>query len=174
MFLHKWKLVSFRVCFADVAAWQGGTLMPPHGGPWWCLVHRTALRLDSFRIWADAVRDFQDEGVTLPQKGCFWSCVSVLLQWLAASLLQVFKKRFWMWHYMHMTCKPTVVWSMSENVRLFWRGSLHKRQVRKEKALRNPKRKPAPTRSYMDSEGRKRFQGTSSLKETGSGAELIP
>ena len=78
-----------------------------------------------------------------------------------------------MWHYMHSSCKPTLVWSTSDHVRSFWKGRLNKKEVADRKAKRNPQQQPAPTRSYFDASGSKRFQGTSSLKGTGSDAELI-
>ena len=86
---------------------------------------------------------------------------------------QVFKRRFWMWHYQSRTAKPTVLWSPSSAIRTFWRGRLNLAEVRAEKQARNPQNRQAPTRKYKDAGGRQRFQGTSELKGTGTYAQLF-
>ncbi|CAE7466266.1 unnamed protein product [Symbiodinium pilosum] len=86
---------------------------------------------------------------------------------MVCGLLQVFKCRFWMWHYQSRTAKPTVLWSPSSAIRTFWRGRLNLAEVRAEKQARNPQNRQAPTRKYKDAGGRQRFQGTSELKGTG-------
>ena len=86
---------------------------------------------------------------------------------------QVYRRRFWMWHYMARTCKPTLVWSTSSQVKSFWRGKLCRAEVQAEKARRNPGNKAPPTRSYKDDQQRARFQGTKTLKETGSATQSL-
>ncbi|CAK9051288.1 unnamed protein product [Durusdinium trenchii] len=83
-------------------------------------------------------------------------------------LMQVFKSGFWMWHYKARTQKRTMLWSPSKLIGKFWRGKLNRAEYLRDRDSRNPDHKPPPCRQYRDKSGRKRFQGTSSLRDTGT------
>ena len=81
---------------------------------------------------------------------------------------QVYKCKFWMWHYSARTPKPTMLWSASAAVTGFWLRKLKRAEVLAAEKERNPAGAQAPCRHYKDSEGQAKFQGTDQLQITGS------
>lgn len=76
-----------------------------------------------------------------------------------------------MYHYGSKTPKRTILWSSSPSIGMFWTHKL--KRVEYLKKVKQDPSHPQPTKQYIDSEGRKRYHGTSALKQTECGAQLL-
>lgn len=75
-----------------------------------------------------------------------------------------------MWHYDSKTPKRTILWSNSRSIGMFWTSPLRMALVKATRAERQDD--PKPCRTYTTHDGRKRFHGTSALKQTETGSQL--
>ena len=80
---------------------------------------------------------------------------------------QVYKVSLWLGQYKAATAKRITLWSSTPRVSGFWSSKkfnmkeFKKAQSRKKQVLK-------PTIAYVDSQGKKRWKGTSDLTKTGT------
>ena len=139
-------------------ACQGGAALPGHNGFWWLLGDRAASFL--YTIWNGHNLGFPYMQV--------WQKSSLAFVAEETLMHQVYKCKFWMWHYGARTPKPTIIWSGSSGIQGFWTRQLKRSEVRAEEKQRNPSSLPAPVHRYEDAAGQSKFHGTVSMKMTGS------
>ena len=82
---------------------------------------------------------------------------------MIVAVAKVYRCNFWMAFFNSKTPKRTSLWSNSKQIRKFWLGKLTK-EIRQSLKKNNPDFKTTVT--YVDSQGKKRFHGTKSLRST--------